>query len=190
MRNALRKSIRFKSIFRSHSRIHDFHAENETSINHEKTRLKTTQLRQVLRSFVFIRHLINVSQRERNRKFDTRTAKKHYNNHRLDCFFDQNIAQNSIVLKSKMCKRRTNDQTQATRMNRNAHRESMKKLFTRFEYQEENHREEKKAEIQKNFRNFYKSIDVFLTIRSMSAHQKSSTQENFKNIKFNATRCN
>ncbi len=50
-----------------------------------------------------------------------------------------------------MRKRRTDDQTQATRMNRDAHRKSMKKLFTRFECQEENHREEKEAEIQKNF---------------------------------------
>jgi hypothetical protein len=190
MRNALRKSIRFKLIFRSHFRIHDFHAEDETNINHEKARLKTTRLRQVLRSFAVIRRFVSVSQRERNREFDTKTAEKHYNNHRLDCFSDQSIAQSSIVLKSEMCRRRTNDQTQATRMNRNAHRESMKRLSTRFEYQEENHREEKEAEIQKNFRNFYKSVDVSLTIRSMSAHQKSSVQENFKDVKFNATRCN
>jgi hypothetical protein len=45
-----------------------------------------------------------------------------------------------------MRERRTNDQTQETRMNRDAHRKSMKRLFTRFEQQEENHREEKKAE--------------------------------------------
>jgi hypothetical protein len=190
MRNALRKSIRFKSIFKSHSRIHDFHVEDETNINHEKTRLKTTRLRQALRSSASTRRFVNVSQRERNKKFDTRTAKKHYNNHRLDCFFDQSIAQSSIVLKSEMCRRRTNDQTQTTKMNKDAHKESMKKLFTRFEYQEENHREKKETEIQKNFRNFYRSIDVFLTIRSMSAHQKSSAQENLKNVKFNATRCN
>jgi hypothetical protein len=190
MRNALRKSIRFKSIFRSHSRIHDFHAENETNINHEKARLKTTRLRQALRSFAFIRRFVSVSQRERNRESDTRIAKKHYNNHRFDCSFDQSIAQNSIVLKSKVCERRTDDQTQATRMNKNAHRESMKRLFTRFEHQEENHREEKKTEIQKNFRNSYRSVDVSLTTRSMSAHQKSSAQENFKNVKFNAARCN
>jgi hypothetical protein len=190
MRNALRKSIRFKSILESHFRIHDFHVENETNINHEKTRLKTIRLRQALRSFAFIRRFVSVSQRERNREFDTRTAEKHYNNHRLDCFFDQNIAQSSIVLKSEVCRRRTNDQTQTTRMNRNAHRESMKRLFTRFEYQEENHREEKKTEIQKNFRNSYKSIDVFLTIRSMSAHQKSSIQENLKNVKYNAAKYN
>jgi hypothetical protein len=189
MRNALRKSIRFKSILRSHSRIHDFHVEDETNINHEKARLKTTRLRQILRSSAFNRHFVSVSQRERNKEFDTKTAEKHYNDHRFDCFFDQNIAQNSIVLKSKVCKRRTDDQTQTTRMNKDAHKKSMKRLFTRFEYQEENHREEKKVEIQKNFRNFYKSIDVFLTIRSMSAHQKSSTQENFKNVKFNATKC-
>jgi ABC-type anion transport system duplicated permease subunit len=143
-----------------------------------------------LRSFAFIRRFVNVSQREGNRKFDTRTAEKHYNNHRLDCFFDQSIAQSSVVLKSEVCRRRTNDQTQATRMNRNAHRESMKRLSTRFEYQEENHREEKKAEIEKNFRNFYRSVDVSLTIRSMSVHQKSSAQENFKNVKFNAAKCN
>jgi hypothetical protein len=189
MRNALRKSIRFKSILRSHFRIHDFHAEDETNINHEKTRLKTIRLRQVLRSSAFIRCLVSVSQRERNKEFDTRIAEKHYNNHRLDCFFDQSIAQSSVVLKSEMCKRRTNDQTQTTKMNRDAHKESMKRLSTRFEYQEENHREEKEAEIQKNFRNFYRSIDVSLTIRSMSAHQKSSAQENFKNVKFNAARC-
>jgi hypothetical protein len=143
-----------------------------------------------LRSFAFIRRFVNVSQRERNREFDTRTAEKHYNNHRLDCFFDQSIAQSSIVLKSKVCRRRTNDQTQTTKMNRNAHKESMKRLFTRFEYQEENHREKKKIENQKNFRNFYRSVDVSLTTRSMSAHQKSSTQENLKNVKFNAARCN
>jgi hypothetical protein len=190
MRNALRKSIRFKSILRSHFRIHDFHAEDETNINHEKTRLKTTRLRQALRSFAFIRRFVSVSQRERNKEFDTKTAEKHYNNHRLDCSFDQSIAQNSIVLKSEVCRRRTNDQTQATRMNKDAHRESMKRLFTRFEYQEENHREKKEVEIQKNFRNFYRSVDVFLTIRSMSAHQKSSTQESFKDVKFNAARCN
>jgi sRNA-binding protein len=190
MRNALRKSIRFKSIFRSHSRIHDFHAEDETDINHEKARLKTTRLRQALRSFASTRRFVNVSQRERNREFDTRTAEKHYNNHRFDCSFDQNIAQNSVVLKSEVCRRRTNDQTQATRMNRDAHKESMKRLSTRFEYQEENHREEKKAEIQKNFRNFYRSIDVSLTTRSMSAHQKSSAQENLKDVKFNTAKCN
>jgi hypothetical protein len=190
MRNALRKSIRFKSIFRSHSRIHDFHVEDETNINHEKTRLKTIRLRQALRSSASTRRFVSVSQRERNRKFDTKIAEKHYNNHRLDCSFDQNIAQNSIVLKSKMCRRRTNDQTQATRMNKDAHRKSMKRLSTRFEYQEENHREEKKTEIQKNFRNLYRSIDVSLTTRSMSAHQKSSAQENLKNVKFNAARCN
>jgi hypothetical protein len=190
MRNALRKSIRFKSIFKSHSRIHDFHTEDETIINHEKTRLKTTQLRQALRSSASARRLVNVSQRERNREFDTKIAKKHYNNHRLDCLFDQSIAQSSIVVKSKICRRRTNDQTQTTKMNKDAHKKSMKRLFTRFEYQEENHREEKKAEIQKNFQNFYKSIDVFLTTRSMSAHQKSSAQENLKNVKFNAARCN
>jgi hypothetical protein len=74
-------------------------------------------------------------------------------------------------------------------MNKNAHKKSMKRLFTRFEYKEENHDEEKKAEIQKNLRNFYKSIDVFLTIRSLSAHQKSSTQKNLKNVKFNAAKC-
>jgi hypothetical protein len=88
MRNALRKSIRFKSILRSHSRIHDFHAEDEININHEKTRLKTTRLRQVLRSFVFTRRFVNVSQREENKEFDTKIAEKHYNNHCFDCFFD------------------------------------------------------------------------------------------------------
>jgi hypothetical protein len=66
----------------------------------------------------------------------------------------------------------------------------MKRLSTRFEYQEENHREEKEAEIQKNFRNSYRSVDVSLTTRSMSAHQKSSAQENLKDVKFNAARCN
>jgi hypothetical protein len=134
MRNALRKSIRFKSIFKSHFRIHDFHVEDETNINHEKARLKTIRLRQVLRSSAFIRRLVSVSQREENKEFDTRIAKKHYNNHLFDCSFDQSIFQNSIVLKSEVCKRRTNDQTQATRMNRDAHKESMKKLSTRFEY--------------------------------------------------------
>jgi hypothetical protein len=49
-----------------------------------------------------------------------------------------------------------------------------KKLFTRFECQEENHREEKEAEIQKKFRNFYKSVDESLTTRLLSAHQKLS----------------
>jgi vacuolar-type H+-ATPase subunit E/Vma4 len=88
-----------------------------------------------------------------------------------------------------MRERRTNDQMQATRMNRDAHRESMKRLFTRFEYQEENHREEKEAEIQKNFRNLYKSVDDSLTTRLLSAHQKSSTQKNLKNVEFNAARC-
>jgi hypothetical protein len=88
-----------------------------------------------------------------------------------------------------MRERRTNDQTQATRMNRNAHRESMKRLFTRFECQEENHREEKEIEIQKNFRNFYRSIDDSLTTRALSAHQKSSAQENLKDVEFNAARC-
>jgi hypothetical protein len=83
-------------------------------------------------------------QREKNKEFNTKIAEKHYNNHRFDCFFDQSIIQNSIVLKSKMCKRRINDQTQTTRMNKNAHKKSMKRLFTRFEYQEENHREKKK----------------------------------------------
>jgi hypothetical protein len=190
MRNALRKSIRFKSVLRSHFRIHDFHAEDETDINHEKARLKTTRLRQALRSSASIRRFVSVSQRERNRESDTRTAEKHYNNHRLDCSFDQSIVQSSVVLKSEVCRRRTDDQTQATRMNRDAHRESMKRLSTRFEYQEENHREEKEAEIQKNFRNSYKSVDVSLTTRSMSAHQKSSAQENLKDVKFNATRCN
>jgi hypothetical protein len=184
----LRKSIRFKSIFRSHSRIHDFHAEDEININHEKARLKTTRLRQVLRSSAFIRRLVSVSQREENRKFDTRIAEKHYNNHLLDCSFDQSIFQSSMVLKSEVCRRRTNDQTQATRMNRDAHKKSMKRLFTRFEYQEENHREEKEIEIQKNFRNPYESVDVSLTIRSLSAHQKSSIQENLKDVKFNAAR--
>jgi hypothetical protein len=92
MRNALRKSIRFKSILKSHFRIHDFHAKDETIINHEKTRLKTTQLRQALRSSAFTRRLVCVSQREENKEFDTKIAKKHYNNHRLDCSFDQNIA--------------------------------------------------------------------------------------------------
>ncbi len=150
MRNALRKSTRFKSIFKSQFRIHDLHVENETNINHKKARLKTIRLRQILRSFVFTRRFVNVSQHEENKEFDTRIAEKHYNNHLFDCFFDQSISQNSIVLKSKMCRRRTNDQTQTTKMNKNAHRKSMKKLFTRFEYQEENHRERKEIEIQKN----------------------------------------
>jgi vacuolar-type H+-ATPase subunit E/Vma4 len=88
-----------------------------------------------------------------------------------------------------MRERRTDNQTQATKMNRDAHKESMKRLFTRFEYQEENHREEKKAEIQKNFRNFYRSVDDSLTTRSLSVHQKSSIQENLKNFEFNAARC-
>jgi hypothetical protein len=57
-------------------------------------------------------------------------------------------------LKSEMCRRRTNNQTQTTRMNRNAHKWSMKRLFTRFEYQEENHREEKKLKFKKNFEIF------------------------------------
>jgi hypothetical protein len=103
MRNALRKSIRFKSILKSHSRIHDFHAEDETDINHEKARLKTIRLRQTLRSFAFTRRLVSVSQREENRQFDTKIAEKHYNNHLLDCLFDQNIFQSSIVLKSEVC---------------------------------------------------------------------------------------
>jgi hypothetical protein len=92
-------------------------------------------------------------------------------------------------LKSEVRERRTNDQTQTTRINRDAHKESMKKLSTRFKCQEENHREEKKVEIQKNFRNFYKSVDDFLTIRSLNAHQESSAQENLKNVEFNAARC-
>jgi hypothetical protein len=91
LRDALRKSIRFKSIVRSHSRIHDFHAEDETNINHKKTRLKTIRLRQVLRSSAFIRRFVNVTQRERNKEFNTKIAKKHYNNHFLDRFFNQNI---------------------------------------------------------------------------------------------------
>jgi UDP-N-acetyl-D-mannosaminuronate dehydrogenase len=143
-----------------------------------------------LRSSASTRRLVSVSQRERNKESDIKTAEKHYNNHRLDCSFDQSIAQSSIVLKSEVCRRRTDDQTQATRMNRDAHRKSMKRLFTRFEYQEKNHREEKEAEIQKNFRNFYRSVNVSLTTRSMSAHQKSSTHENLKDVKFNAARCN
>jgi hypothetical protein len=134
MRNALRKSIRFKLILRSHFRIHDLYVEDETNINHEKTRLKTTQLRQILRSSAFIRRLVSVSRREENKEFSTKIAEKHYNNHRFDCFFDQNIVQSSIVLKSKVCKRRINNQTQTTKMNKDAHKESMKKLFTRFEY--------------------------------------------------------
>jgi hypothetical protein len=109
MRNALRKSIRFKLIFRSHFRIHDFFVENETNINHKKTRLKTTRLQQVLRSSVFTHRLVSVSQREKNKEFNIKIAKKHYNNHCFDYFFDQKIVQNSIVLKSKMCRRRTND---------------------------------------------------------------------------------
>jgi hypothetical protein len=92
-------------------------------------------------------------------------------------------------LKSEVRERRTNDQTQTTRMNKDAHKESMKKLFTRFECQKENHDEEKKFEVQKNFRNSYKSIDDSLTIRSLSAHQQSSTQENLKDVEFNATKC-
>jgi vacuolar-type H+-ATPase subunit E/Vma4 len=88
-----------------------------------------------------------------------------------------------------MREHRTNDQTQTTRMNRDAHKESMKKLFTRFECQKENHREEKETEIQKNFRNFYKSVDDSLTTRSLSTHQKSSAQKNLKNVEFNAARC-
>jgi ribosomal protein L4 len=93
MRNALRKSIRFKLIFRSHFRIHDFYAENETNINHEKTRLKTIRLRQALRSFAFTRRFLSVLRREKNRKFNIKIAEKSYNNHRLDCFFDQSIVQ-------------------------------------------------------------------------------------------------
>jgi hypothetical protein len=91
MRNALRKSIRFKSIFRSYFCIHDFHVEDETNINHKKTRLKTIRLRQVLRSFAFIRRFVSVKQRERNKEFDTKIAEKHHNNHFFDCFFDQSI---------------------------------------------------------------------------------------------------
>jgi hypothetical protein len=49
-----------------------------------------------------------------------------------------------------MRERRTNDQTQTMRMNKNAFRKSMKKLSTRIECQKENHCKEKKAEIQKN----------------------------------------
>jgi hypothetical protein len=88
MRNALRKLIQFKSIFKSYFCIHDLYAENETNINHKKARLKTTRLRQVLRSFAFIRRFVSVPQRERNKEFDTRIAKKHHNNHLFDCFFD------------------------------------------------------------------------------------------------------
>ncbi len=54
-------------------------------------------------------------------------------------------------MKLKIRDRRTNDQTQTTKMNKNAHEKSMKRLFTRFERQKENHREEKEIEIQKNF---------------------------------------
>jgi hypothetical protein len=117
MRNALRKSTRFKSIFKSHSHIHDLHVEDEKNINHEKARLKTIRLRQVLRSSAFTRRFVSVSQREENKEFDTKIAKKHYNNHFFDCSFDQSIFQSSVVLKSKMCRRRTNDQTQTTKMN-------------------------------------------------------------------------
>jgi t-SNARE complex subunit (syntaxin) len=53
-----------------------------------------------------------------------------------------------------MRERRTNDQTQATRMNRDAHKKSMKKLFARFECQKENHREEKKMKFRKTFEIF------------------------------------
>jgi hypothetical protein len=161
MRNALQKSIRFKSIFKSYFHIHDFYVKDETNINHKKTRLKTTRLRQALRSFAFTRRFVNVTQRERNRKFETKIAKKLHNNHRFDCFFDQNIVQNSILLKSKMRKRRTNDQTQTTKINRNAYRESMKRLFTRFEYQEENHREKTKLKFKKTFEIFTNQSTIF-----------------------------
>jgi hypothetical protein len=91
MRNALRKSIRFKSIFKSYFYIHDFHVEDETNINHKKARLKMTRLRQVLRSFASTRRFVSVTQRERNKEFDIKIAKKHRNNHFLDCSSDQNI---------------------------------------------------------------------------------------------------
>ncbi len=91
MRNALRKLIRFKSIFKSYSYIHDFHVEDETNINHKKTRLKKIRLRQVLCSFVFIRRFINVTQYERNKEFNTSIAEKHHNNHFFDYSFDQRI---------------------------------------------------------------------------------------------------
>jgi hypothetical protein len=91
MRNALRKSIRFKSIFKSYSRIHDFYAEDKTNIKHKKTRLKMTRLRQALRSSAIIRRFVNVTLREQIKEFDTRIAEKHHNNYFLDCFSDQNI---------------------------------------------------------------------------------------------------
>jgi hypothetical protein len=49
-----------------------------------------------------------------------------------------------------MRERRTNDQTQTTKMNKDAFRKSMKRLFTCIECQEENHCEKKEIEIQKN----------------------------------------
>jgi hypothetical protein len=67
-----------------------------------------------LRSFVFIRRFINVSQREENKEFNIKIAKKHYNNHRFDYFFDQNIIQNSILLKLKMCKRNNENEQKYT----------------------------------------------------------------------------
>ncbi len=87
MRNALRKSIRFKSIFKLYFRIHDFYAENKTNINHKKTRLKTIRLRQSLHSFTFICNFVYVTQRTRNKKFNIKIAEIHYNNHRFDYFF-------------------------------------------------------------------------------------------------------
>jgi hypothetical protein len=51
-----------------------------------------------------------------------------------------------------MRKRRINDQTQTTRINENAFKKSMKKLFTRIKCQEVNHREKKKRKFKKKLK--------------------------------------
>jgi hypothetical protein len=60
-----------------------------------------------------------------------------------------------------MRERRTDDQTQATKMNKDAHKESMKKLFTRFEYQKENCAKKKKLKFRKTFEIFTNQSTIF-----------------------------
>ncbi len=91
LRNLLWELIRFKLVLELYFRFHDFYAESEININHKKTRLKTSRLRQILNLFVITRRSFNVMLCERTWKFDTRIEKKYHNNYFFDCFFDQSF---------------------------------------------------------------------------------------------------
>ncbi len=69
-------------------------------------------------------------------------------------FFDQELVENKILLKSKVRRCRDDDETLSSRMNNDSHRKQLKDLFARDECQEKDDCQKKKLKFKKNVQIF------------------------------------